>query len=130
MQSAERRPKVRPTRNHRAWAEEWRRARPIGNVADIKKAMRLATARWMMAAARMAQKHVDASTDKGRHKDLTAELARLRDGSVPTITRRTMRSFMATRVRAVKEITATISDAVIGEAFQLVAAFAATAARA
>lgn len=103
VQNIKRRPVIRLTQNLRAWRAEWKVGRPIG-VADVKKAMQRTSARCMMLEAGMDPRRVEELLGKGKHKELTAVVQELVAAGSHRITRRTLRSFMATRVRNQREV--------------------------
>jgi hypothetical protein len=124
LQTVKRRPLIRLTRNLAAWRMEWtqaaRRAKlnPIGRneilahpmrkagepVANLKKAMQAANAVWMLREASVDPVEIARLGARGNHKERTAAIQKLEAAGAERITRRVIRTFMATRVRGLKEI--------------------------
>jgi hypothetical protein len=124
LQTVKRRPQIRLTRNLAAWRLEWTRlAReakkdPIGQneilahpmrragepVANLKKAMQAANALWMLREAGVPPEEIGRLMERGNHKARTAKIHEIEEGGAERITRRVIRTFMATRVRGLKEI--------------------------
>lgn len=108
LQTIKRRPVIRLTRNLRAWKAEWKVAHPLvyggEAVADVKKAMQHANARWMMGEAGMKAAEIERLMRKQNLKERTQVIRKLEAKGAERITRRVIRSFMATRVRGLKEV--------------------------
>lgn len=108
LQTVKRRPQIKLTRNLAAWADEWGEARPLSRagepVANLKKALQAANARWMLAEAGVPAVEIGRLNARGNHKERTAAIRKLETAGAERITRRVIRTFMATRVRGLKEI--------------------------
>jgi hypothetical protein len=107
-QTLKRRPIIRLTRNLHAWRAEWKVARPLawhGEAIDnIKKGMQATNARWMMGEADVPAAEIERLMRNSAGKERTKVLEELEAHGAHRITRRVIRTFMATRVRGLKEI--------------------------
>lgn len=108
LQTIKRRPQIRLTRNLAAWAAHWNEAHPLSRagepVANLKKAMQATNARWMLTEACVPEAEIARLNARGNHIERTAKVHELEAAGAERITRRVIRSFMATRVRGLREI--------------------------
>lgn len=108
LQTKKRRPIIRLTRNLAAWRTAWKVARPLvfrgEEVGDLRRAMQATNARWMMHQAGIDPERIERLMGRGAHKECTAVIQELDAKGAHRITRRVIRTFMATRVRGQKEI--------------------------
>lgn len=128
LQTHKRRPIIRLTENLRAWMPvwaaadkaiadklreqgkpvEWKAGRPLlyggRDAGAIKKAMQRTNARWMLGEAGVDEKEILRLTRRENNRELTEAIQALEENGARRITSRAIRSFMATRVRAVPGI--------------------------
>ncbi len=108
LQTVKRRPLIRLTRNLAAWAAEWKDAHPLSRagepVANLKKSMQATNARWMLSEAGVPAAEIARLNARGNHKERTAKVQEIEAAGAERITRRVIRTFMATRVRGLKEV--------------------------
>jgi integrase len=102
-QTKKRRPIIRITRNLAAWIAEWNVGRPLG-VGSIKKAIELASARWMMKEAGWTDEQMAPLFARYADKARFKAMHELEAKGGHRITPRIFRTFMATRVRNQREV--------------------------
>lgn len=108
LQTKKRRPVIRLTRNLAAWRAEWKVGRPLiwhgETVANVKRAIEVANARWMMTEAGWAPERIDEVLAKGNDRERVKAVREIEEAGGHRITPRVFRSFMATRIRGLKEV--------------------------
>lgn len=108
LQTHKRRPIIRLTENLRSWRAHWKMARPLqykgATVESVKRGFQNANARWMLTVAGLPAAEIRDLMTKPQAKERTRRLQELEAKGVHRITRRIVRTFMATRVRSQREI--------------------------
>lgn len=122
-QNNKKRPKIRLTENLHGWLEHWGDARPLtyaktinqeGQMVvvrrpatNIKAQFKRRTIRWMLLRDGLDKPTIDKlflSVRKGKAQPLRGAIARAEAHGIRRITPYTLRHFMATRVRGLKEV--------------------------
>jgi integrase len=123
QQNNKHRPKIRMTENLRCWFEHWGEARPLTHAKTVlqdgqkvvvrvptnnfKAQFKRRTFRWMLMLDGLAKPSIDKlflAARKGKNQLLNDAIAKAEARGVRRITPYTLRHFMATHVRGLKDI--------------------------
>jgi integrase len=123
LQNNKKRPKIRLTDNLQGWLLHWAENRPLAyskkairngkgetvrvSASNIKAQFKRRTLRWMLMRDGLGKSEIDKlllEARKGAHQPLNEAIARAEANGIHRITPYTLRHFMATRVRGLRDV--------------------------